>query len=238
MRTSTPIYILKRTAKRLARSESIPWLNALNRVAQQEGFASWSLLQARYRSDSTLSAHQLLSHLHPGNMMLIASRPGFGKTLLSLKMLLTAVKNAGSGYFFSLDFTRPQTEAKLQSLDAAFASYPNLHIDCSDEISSSYIIQQTQHAPSGSFLVVDYLQLLDQKRTNPSLQEQIHELQEHVHNRQHMIVFLSQIDRGFEESNESLPSLDHIRLPNPLDLQAFRSVFFLHEEKQKLVALS
>jgi hypothetical protein len=44
MKLSAPIPILKSQAKRLAKEEGIPLSEALNCVAQREGFNSWSLL--------------------------------------------------------------------------------------------------------------------------------------------------------------------------------------------------
>lgn len=46
MQLSAPIYRLKRKAKLLSRSESIPLHKALDRIAYKEGFSSWSLLAA------------------------------------------------------------------------------------------------------------------------------------------------------------------------------------------------
>ena len=48
MHLSQPIYQLKRRAKLLAREAGIPLHAAQDRIAQTEGFASWSLLSARY----------------------------------------------------------------------------------------------------------------------------------------------------------------------------------------------
>lgn len=47
MRLSAPIYRLRHKAKLLARKAGIPLNQALDRVAKDEGFQSWSLLVAR-----------------------------------------------------------------------------------------------------------------------------------------------------------------------------------------------
>ena len=50
MKLSAPIHVLKRKAKLRARDEGTPLNQALDRVAQEEGFKSWSLLTARSSS--------------------------------------------------------------------------------------------------------------------------------------------------------------------------------------------
>lgn len=46
MKLSVPIHVLKRKAKLIARQQRIPLNRALDLVAQEEGFKSWSLLSA------------------------------------------------------------------------------------------------------------------------------------------------------------------------------------------------
>ena len=46
MKLSAPLYHLKRQAKLLSRAEKIPLHEALNRIAEREGFSGWSLLAA------------------------------------------------------------------------------------------------------------------------------------------------------------------------------------------------
>ena len=43
-----------------------------------------------------------------------------------------------------------------------------------------------------------------------------------------LLVFISQIDRSFDPSIERCPGLNHVRLPNPLDLKLFNKACFLH----------
>jgi hypothetical protein len=47
MKLSAPVHRLKRLAKELSRSNKMPLHAALDRIAQGEGFASWSLLASR-----------------------------------------------------------------------------------------------------------------------------------------------------------------------------------------------
>jgi hypothetical protein len=48
MELSAPIYELKRRAKQLRREKGLRHSEALNRIANEEGFSSWSLLIRKY----------------------------------------------------------------------------------------------------------------------------------------------------------------------------------------------
>lgn len=182
MKLSVPVYSLKRLAKALSKDKKIPLHAALNRVAQEEGFASWSLLAARLCAESP--ARELLSRLAPGDLVLLGARPSHGKTLLGLEP-------SANGERFSFDN--------------------------SDAICASYIIGRLASAASGTVVVIDYLQLLDQKRENPELPVQVQALKAFARDRGLVVVFISQIDRSYDPVAKPLPSLADVRLPNPLD---------------------
>lgn len=74
MKLSVPIHHLKRRAKLLHRREQIPLHAALDRIAAAEGYRSWSLLAARQPVASTATA--LNRRLEPGDLVLVAGRPG------------------------------------------------------------------------------------------------------------------------------------------------------------------
>jgi len=61
MRLSAPIYRLRRQAKLLARKAGIPLNQALDRVAKDEGFQSWSLLVARYPAQNAAAKNHARS---------------------------------------------------------------------------------------------------------------------------------------------------------------------------------
>src|SRR6478672_6127527 len=102
MKLSAPLYHLKRKAKLLSRSDNIPLHEALNRVARQEGFSSWSLLAAK--AAATSPAEKLFAHLAPGDLVLLGARPGQGKTLMSLELAVRAMKAGSPGVFFTLEY--------------------------------------------------------------------------------------------------------------------------------------
>lgn len=65
---------------------------ALDQIAQAEGFNTWSLLQPKVKAFTPKTKEDLLNHLHPGDLLLIDARPGLGKTTLTLQLLLQAIK--------------------------------------------------------------------------------------------------------------------------------------------------
>jgi len=106
-----------------------------------------------------------------------------------------------------------------------------LKLDFSDDISSNYIISKTRGiAKEGSLIAVDYLQLLDQQRNKPPLQKQIEDLKAYARKTKCILIFISQIDRAFEEKGHDQPSLEDVRLPNPLNLSLFNKSIFVHGE--------
>lgn len=233
MKLSAPIYILKSKAKQRKREQGITMAQALDQIAKAEGFNSWSLLQRKAKTFLPQTKEELLKTLYPGDLLLIGARPGLGKTTLTLKLLLHAIKEHRPCFFFSLECSKPSLSQRLVELDKNFeknASY--LTLDLSDNISSEYIIHHTKDkAKPGSLIAVDYLQLLDQQRNKPSLQQQIEQLKTYAKDKGCIFIFISQIDRAFEQENRMEPNLADVRLPNPLTLNLFNKSFFLHNRE-------
>jgi len=228
MRYSAPIHRLKRAAKLAARQQAIPLHAALDSIARQEGFASWSLLAARHAPDATDPA-SLLATLDPGERLLIAARPRQGKTLLALQLAVAGARAGRQVHFFSMDYTPTDVREKLQALGADTDDLSGrLHIDCSDDICADHVIAALETAPRKSIAVIDYLQLLDQRRSTPPVQQQVESLSRLARARGLVIAFICQIDRSFDSAASPLPGLADIRLPNPLDLSLFSRAWFLH----------
>lgn len=225
---SAPIYRLKRQAKALAKTRGLALHAALDQLARQEGFRSWSHLAAEVAQTSP--ARALLNSLQPGELILLGARPGQGKTLLGLELLALAAAAGRAAVFFTLEYTPEQTLERLRSIgQAASADAGNIKLDCSDQICADYIIDQQRDADEGSVLVIDYLQLLDQNRSHPPLAEQLAALQRFAESRAIVIVFISQIDRAFEARAGSMPGIEDIRLPNPIDVDMFSKQCFIHD---------
>jgi hypothetical protein len=233
MKLSAPVYHLKRKARLLSREKGIPLHHALDHIAASEGFSSWSLLSAK--SSTAISPRDLLARLGPGDLVLVGARPGHGKTLLSLELAVEAMKSGRRAAFFTLEGTLKDVENSFRTIGAAWTTFPALFaFDNSDAISADYIIGKMATAPRGTVVVVDYLQILDQKREKPELMVQIRSLRSFARDRGLIIVFISQIDRAYDPLIRSCPDLGDVRLPNPLDLTLFDKACFLHKGEVRL----
>ena len=227
MKLSAPIYRLKRQARILSRTEGIPLHEALDRIAAKEGFSRWSLLAANL--STTTPAKTLLSHFAPGDLVLLGARPGHGKTQLSLELTVEAMKSGRRGVFFTLEYSVTDIFDLFKRIGEAPAAFRDaFEFDTSDNISADYIIDRLARAQAGTVVVIDYLQLLDQRRESPKLMVQVRALREFASKHDLIMVFISQIDRFFDSSAEVCPTLSDVRLPNPLDLKLFDKACFLH----------
>jgi replicative DNA helicase len=237
MKLSAPIYHLKRKAKRLSREECIPLHVALDRIALQEGYRDWSLLAAKLSAGRP--AGKLLARLRPGDLVLVGARPGQGKTLMSLELAVEAMKFGNRAVFFTLEYTEKDVLDRFQAIGAEYAQFDQLfEFDCSDAISADYITRMLAAAPRGTLVVIDYLQLLDQKRENPELAEQVRVLKSFARDRGLIIVFISQIDRSYDPSKKRCPDIRDVRLPNPLNFRLFNKTCFLNKGEVQFQAVS
>ena len=235
MRLSAPIPVLKRRARILSRRENIPLAKALDRVAATEGFARWSLLAAS--AATRPGPRDLHAALQPGELLLLGARPGQGKTLLSLQLAVEAMKAGRQAHFFTLDYTGRDVAERFAAIGADPAGFGGRFVlDCSDDISAVHVCARLAGAPPAPFAVIDYLQLLDQKRDNPPLARQVADLRALARARGATIVVLSQIDRRFDPEEKPLPGPDDVRLPNPVDLALFDRTCFLHGGEMRFAA--
>lgn len=234
MNLSAPIYRLKRDAKLLSRQSGIPLNEALNRVAEIEGFSTWSLLAAKHAVEP--ASEKLYRMLSPGNMVLIAARPGHGKTLFSIELLISAIRNGHTGSFFSLECTRQKCDSYFTAVGHDRSTFGERFIfNGSEAISSGYIMDQMKDAAKGDFLVIDYLQLLDQDRRKPELRLQVAALHHFAKERDLIVTILSQVDRNFDPARQSMPSTEDVRLANPVNLHLFTHKCVLHNGEIQIV---
>jgi hypothetical protein len=231
MRLSVPIYQLKRRAKLLARDEKVPLHEAQDRIAREKGFAAWSALSSHMAMNAPASA--LLPRLSNGDMLLLGARPGHGKTLLGLQLLLDAGRDGRRAVFFTLEFTEQEVMERIRALDGnVLENAPE--IVTSGDICADFIVQHLVGASPGTVAVIDYLQVLDQQRSKPPLSEQIGVLHEFARKTGVILGFISQIDRSFDPERAPLPALDDIRLPNPIPPGMFSKACFVHAGEIRL----
>jgi len=237
MKLSAPIYHLKRKAKRLSRDAGIPLHDALDRVAATEGFSAWSMLAAK--AATMTPAIRLFPQFRPGDLVLVGARPGQGKTLMSLELAVEAMRSGHRAAFFSLEYTERDVLDRLRAIGVEPAQFDKLfEVDCSDAISADYVVKQMASAKSGTFVVIDYLQLLDQRRENPDLTVQVRTLKSFARDRGLIVAFISQIDRSYDPAAKPCPDLDDVRLPNPLDLTLFDKTCFINNAEVQFRAAS
>ncbi|KQU94696.1 DNA helicase [Ensifer sp. Root31] len=233
MKLSAPIFQLKRRAKLMARNNNFSLNEALDQIAREEGFAKWSLLSSRM-SSATLS-ETILSRLDKGDLLLLAGRPGHGKTTLGLQLLIDAARDDRGASLFTLEFTEQQARRHLRTLEGDGGSVADgVQVVTADEISADYIIQYMSGSEPGTVAVIDYLQLLDQQRSKPVLSEQVQTLGDFARRSGVVLVFISQIDRSFDTESKRLPDIRDIRLPNFVDLGLFNKACFLHNGEAQL----
>lgn len=226
MKLSAPIYRLKREAKRLSRTDNIPLHEALNHIARREGHGSWSLLARTLAA--TRPAETLFARLNPGDLLLVGARPGQGKTLMSLELAVEAMKSGNRAVFFSLEYTAKDVVDRFRAIGVEHTEFDGLFMfDGSDAINAGYIIERLEAAPPGTLVVVDYLQLLDQKRENPELCVQVQALKRFARDRGVIVVCISQIDRSYDPTRKPIPDIRDVRLPNAVDLHLFDKTCFL-----------
>jgi replicative DNA helicase len=237
MKLSTPIFILKQQAKALAQREKLRLHVALDQVATREGFKAWShLASAWQRADTCLSVYEQLS---PGDLLLLGSRPGQGKTLLSIGLAIEAMTRGHRAAFFTLEFTSAEVEALFLVLGRSQQDFKDSWLlDTSEDMSAGYISSRLATEPPRTLIVVDYLQLLDQRRDKPNLDQQVRQLKAHARECQSIIVCLTQIVREYRPSLRALPSLRDVRMPNPIDLSIFDKACFMHGGKMQVLPAS
>lgn len=235
MKLSAPIHVLKAKAQELKKQKSISNTDALNLIAKSEGYNSWSLLHSEHRDGFPSSYDGILDYFNPGDLVLIGARPSKGKTIFAIGIFVQAIqKKLAKHYCFSLSEVHRDIAGRMAIYDESIGGANKFfELDYSNEISADYIIKKTQKDISkSSVIIVDYLQLLDEKRSNPDLQKQVETLKLYAKEKGCIIIFLSQLDREIENRMDKKPIVGDVRMPNPIDLKIFNKLLMLYKENE------
>jgi hypothetical protein len=233
MKLSAPIYVLKQQAKAVSRRERVRLHIALDQIAAREGFNAWSHLASSWQRQDT--SRLVYEHFRNGELNLVGARPGQGKTMLSLGLAFEAMMRGHHAAFFTLECTAAEVDKLCRAIGRRPGEFRNRWLlDTSEDISAGYIARRLTGVPPGTLVVVDYLQLLDQRRDKPALDTQVQELGAFAHASQVVIVCLSQIGRDYTLTSRACPSMQDVRLPNPVDLSLFSKACFIQDGKMNL----
>ena len=234
MKLSAPIHVLKSQAKSLKKTELTTMTEALDKIANQEGFSTWSLLQSKGSEVFPKSYDEILNFFNGGDLVLIGARPSYGKTSFTIGLFVKAIQQKRSkSYYFTLAETHKDVAGRIGIYDKQIGQDDNLfELNYSNDICADYIIKHTKDGiGDNSVIVIDYLQLLDEKRINEPLQDQIEKLKSYAKEKNCIMIFISQVNREIEYKNDRRPCIDDIRLPNPLDINLLNKIIFLYHER-------
>ncbi|MHA7773047.1 DNA helicase [Roseibium sp. M-1] len=224
MKFSAPVFRLKREARLLARRKSVALHLALDEIARREGYRSWNHLAANAQAQGP--AARLLATLETGDMLVLAARPGQGKTVLGLEVLAEAERDGRRAVFFSAECTHQEISRSLSESGYQGAA-SRIDLELSDCLCASSITAALGDPVPGTIAVVDYLQVMDQRRSEPPLGQQIETLKQFAAARGAILIFLSQVHRSFDPARKALPDFTDIRTTNLLELAHFNKGYFL-----------
>ena len=108
----------------------------------------------------------------PLHTVLLGARPGHGKTLTSLEIVMDAVERGRPAWYFTLESTLAETLERVRRIGRDPSAFTGcVTFDDSNAIRAEHVVARLSGVDPGGVAVVDYLQLLDRRRENPSLGE-------------------------------------------------------------------
>jgi replicative DNA helicase len=235
MKLSAPVYVLKSQAKDLKKARKIPLSEALDEVAKKEGYATWSLLISKHQNELPNKFCEVLDFLNPGDLVLVAARPKQGKSIFAAGLVSMASESGRPiSHLFTVLEREQDSERRIGVYTGSGKAKSDICIiDSADDISADYIVSRVaKNISPGALIVIDYLQLMDEKRINPPVQQQIETLVAFAKQSGCIFILLAQVDPQIDGRVNQEPGLKDIRFPNPLDLNLFNKIIFLHRDRK------
>jgi len=226
MSISAPIHELKSKAKSRKKQHNLSLCKAQNQIARIEGYQNWPhLVSSNSKPIETMK--QVFDFFQPGDLILLAAIPKIHKTRVACRFLKHFHRANETSFYFSLCETRATVSKRLSEI-FNLEEGPAVNIFDEEDMNDEriiHLVSKCANSLEGSFCVVDYLQLLDQKRSNPDLASQIRTLGRFTKENQCYFLFTSQLNRNCQNSGKT-PEWKDIRLPNPIDSRAFNKILF------------
>jgi replicative DNA helicase len=203
---------------------------------------------------------KMLAGLHPTNLIIIAARPGMGKSALALNMSQNVALNGNSVAIFSLEMSREEIVTRMlcakgridsQKLrtgnlnegdftklsNAAGALYKqNIFVDDSPGLTVTEIrakCRRLRRKPGLDLVVVDYLQLMNGSGQENRQQEiaMISRSLKSLARELHVpIIALSQLNRAVEAREDKRPRLGDLRESGAVEQDADVVMFIYRDE--------
>jgi replicative DNA helicase len=203
---------------------------------------------------------KMLAGLHPTNLIIIAARPGMGKSALALNMSQNVALNGNSVAIFSLEMSREEIVTRMlcakgridsQKLrtgslnegdftklsNAAGALYKqNIFVDDSPGLTVTEIrakCRRLRRKPGLDLVVVDYLQLMNgsgQENRQQEIAMISRSLKSLARELQVPIIALSQLNRGVESREDKRPRLGDLRESGAVEQDADVVMFIYRDE--------
>jgi replicative DNA helicase len=226
---SRTIRSLKLAAKKLSVSNYISYSQALDSIAEKEGFVSWSLLSQHNNSLQVKTMHELCQHIFQAQSVLLAARPNVGKVSLAINLSLLAAKSNNPVIYFSFSTSKKAIQEKLAAANSAIAhsqfAKSDLRLEESNSIKNSlneisklpikiydsiFSIEEIKKiicdkVNRNGFIVIDYMQLIK----CDTIETAVFELKSSAKINKVNLLFISQLNDTNKKINTKI-SLDDL----------------------------
>lgn len=189
---SKSITSLKQDAKCLAKSKNLTHLQALDLIAKQQGFSTWSLLSHQMCEGTVVSIQDLLQLLFRPTLLLLSADKNVGKSTLAINLTLTCINKGKHIHYISTHLSKsvfkqrllsihsgcsqqslssPVYDATPKAIEAAVKSFtlfeqPHCHFLYDQALTYSTLIQYIkQHGSPDTIFIIDYIEAIKASET-------------------------------------------------------------------------